>query len=402
MIAIFYILALLLTYFGWMSLRGGFAYLAHFRNELSKARSDYAPPATIFAPCRGLDEDLEKNLATLFHQDYPGYEIVFVVDSPDDAAVSVIRKLIASNSRSNVAARLIVAGKADGESQKVHNLRFATGEVSAESEVFAFVDSDARPNAHWLRALAAPLEDAEIGASSSYRWFISKRMTLASELRSVWNASIASALGPKLETNFCWGGSMAIRRDVFDRIDMRERWRGTLSDDFAMTRAMKAEGLAIHFVPSAMAASVENCSLRECVEFTTRQMKITRVYAAPLWKLAFMGAIIFNLVWFWAIANLFVYPVTSLAFIASAATLVVNFLLGAGKSQLRLIAVRLVLKEYERELKSQFWTQNTLWMISPLLFFYNCVAAALSREIIWRGIKYRLDSPERTTVKLLK
>jgi cellulose synthase/poly-beta-1,6-N-acetylglucosamine synthase-like glycosyltransferase len=103
-------------------------------------------------------------------------------------------------------------------------------------------------------------------------------MSFASELRSAWNASIASALGPNLKSNFCWGGSTAIRRDVFERIDMREKWRGTLSDDFAVTRAIKAAGLAIYFVPKALIASVESCTFKELFEFTNRQMKITRVY----------------------------------------------------------------------------------------------------------------------------
>ena len=115
-------------------------------------------------------------------------------------------------------------------------------------------------------------------------------------MRSAWNASIASALGPNTKTNFCWGGSMAIRRDVFERVGMREKWRGTLSDDFAVTRAMNEAGLPIVFVPQALTASVEDCSFREMLEFTTRQMKITRVYARPLWLLSFVGSAVFNAV----------------------------------------------------------------------------------------------------------
>src|SRR5437870_1718912 len=112
-------------------------------------------------------------------------------------------------------------------------------------------------------------------------------------MRSVWNASIASALGPNTTSNFCWGGSMAIRRDVFDAVDMREKWLGTLSDDFAVTRAMNAAGLPIVFVPRALTASVEDCSLSKAVEFTNRQMKITRVYAMPLWLISFVGSGLF-------------------------------------------------------------------------------------------------------------
>ncbi len=146
-----------------------------------------------------------------------------------------------------------------------------------------FVDSDARPDKNWLKNLIAPLRDEKIGCATGYRWFISGKRNFASEMLSVWNASIASALGANRKSNFCWGGSMALRRETFDKIKMRERWKGTLSDDFAVTRTMKENGLAIYFVPQALTVSIEDCSFKRLLEFTTRQMKITRVYASNLW-----------------------------------------------------------------------------------------------------------------------
>ena len=172
-----------------------------------------------------------------------------------------------------------------------------------KSEIFVFVDSDARPNENWLRNLIAPLRDEKIGCSTGYRWFISDKRNFASEMLSVWNASIASALGANRKTNFCWGGSMAMRRETFEKVKMRERWQGTLSDDFTVTRTMKEFGLPICFVPQALTASIENCSLKKLFEFTTRQMKITRVYAPNLWTASLIGSFLFNFVMIWAIFN---------------------------------------------------------------------------------------------------
>jgi ceramide glucosyltransferase len=369
---------------------------------------------------------LEENLLALFRQKFPRYEMIFVVDSETDEAVSLNDKLISRqgakalrNLKENsvslglCGAKLVVAGKAENEGQKVHNLREAVLHASDDSEVFVFVDSDARPSPAWLRNLIAPLGDKTIGAATAYRWFISKNFSFASEMRAVWNASIASALGANAKSNFCWGGSMAIRRETFEKIDMRERWRGTLSDDFAVTRALKAAKLPIYFVPRALAVSIENCSFRECLEFTTRQMKVTRTYAPDLWKMSFAGAALFNLVWMWGVFNLFFYSPGSLAFRFSIVSLflVSIFSIGKsqlrlaavrlvlkGKSQLRLAAVRLVLKDYEPALAKQFWTQNTLWIFSPALFFYNGFCALLSRRIVWRGIKYELISPVETAI----
>jgi cellulose synthase/poly-beta-1,6-N-acetylglucosamine synthase-like glycosyltransferase len=412
MIFVYYFFAAVLVFLSYKSLRGGIDYLNFYKKELAEPLPDFSPFVSIIAPCRGLDEDLEENLSALFRQNFPRYEVIFVVDSETDEAVKVIKNIIhhkdtentkKSNNKTSCssclcAAKLIVAGKAENESQKIHNLREAVSRVADESKIFVFVDSDARPSANWLKNLIAPLADEKIGAATGYRWFISKKISFAAEMRAVWNASIASALGANRKSNFCWGGSMAIRRETFEKIEMREKWRGTLSDDFAVTRAMKEAGLQIYFVPQALAVSVENCRWRELFEFTTRQMKITRVYAPQLWKMSFIGAALFNLVWAWGIINLFLYPAQSFAFWFSLAALFLISAFSTGKAWLRLKAVRLVLKDYENELKKQFWTQNTLWIFSPALFFFNCVCALLSRKIVWRGISYELVSPIETRV----
>ena len=411
MIFIFYLFAVILIYFSFKSLRGGIEYLNFFKREIAKSLSEFTPFVSIIAPCRGLDEDLEMNLDVLFRQNFPRYEVIFVVDSETDKAIAVIEKIIyrrdAETQRNIIknsafprfcGSKIIVAGKTVNESQKIHNLREAVLHVSAESQVFVFVDSDARPSEDWLRNLIAPLQNEKIGAATGYRWFISKKFSFASELRSVWNASIASALGANLNGNFCWGGSMAVRRETFEKLDLRERWRGTLSDDFVVTRVMKDANLQIYFVPQALTAAVENCTWRELLEFTTRQMKITRVYAQNLWIVSFIGAGLFNLVWLWSVFNIVFYSSASFVFWFSLFVLLINSAFSSGKSWLRLNAVKLVLKNYENDLKNQFWTQNTLWIFSSALFFYNSVCALLSRQIIWRGIGYELKSASETIV----
>ena len=121
-----------------------------------------------------------------------------------------------ASSRGTVASKLVVSGASRDSGQKVHNLIAAVRQMDQRAQVIAFVDTDARPHSEWLRWLVAPLRDEPRGASSSYRWFVPLTHNLASHIRSVWNASIASALGANVEKNFCWGGSTAIRRDTFE------------------------------------------------------------------------------------------------------------------------------------------------------------------------------------------
>jgi cellulose synthase/poly-beta-1,6-N-acetylglucosamine synthase-like glycosyltransferase len=283
MIYVLYILAMILVWFSYRSFRGGVEYLRYFKQELARPLSEWVPFATVIAPCKGLDEGLKKNLQALLAQDYPAYEVVFVVDDEADPAVSVITEII---SRNSTITKLVVASKAVDSSQKVENLREAVLHASASSEVFVFVDSDARPATDWLRHLVAPLADNGAGAATGYRWFISKKPSFSSELRNMWNASIASALGPNTKSNFCWGGSTAIRRETFERLNVREKWKGTLSDDFTVTRVMSEAGLKIYFVPQALTPTVENCSLAEMFEFTNRQMKIEKssIFRSCVWQ----------------------------------------------------------------------------------------------------------------------
>ncbi len=398
MIFVFYFLAAVLILLSLRSFLGGIEYLRYFKTEIAKPRSAYTPFLTIIAPCRGLDDGLADNLQALFDQSYPEHEIVFVVDDLGDPAVGVINEVCRNFANQRLKTKLVVAPKAIGCGQKVENLREAVLHAANASELFVFVDSDVRPTSDWLRHLAAPLEDKDTGASTGYRWFISKRPTFASELRSAWNASIASALGPNSRSNFCWGGSMAIRRDIFDHLDMRERWLGTLSDDLALTRELNQAGLPIIFVPQALTASIEDCTWIGMLEFTTRQIKITRVYASTLWLLSFLGSGLFNVVMIWAFLIVLFSAQNDIGVVAAISTIIIVTVLSTAKAWLRLNAVKLVLTDHSKKLKRQFWTQNSLWLLSPAIFFYNSLAALLSRRLKWRGTVYELKSPTETVI----
>ncbi|HUQ33399.1 MAG TPA: glycosyltransferase, partial [Pyrinomonadaceae bacterium] len=314
---VFYFFAALLILQSVISLRGGFHYLSYIRREMETREPAFTPYASVIAPCRGLDQGLRENLAALFRQDYPSYEIIFVTDDAQDSSLSVIKSLRREFGASgHVTSRIVVAGEANAAGQKVHNLRVAVGETDSKSEVFAFVDSDARPRAGWLRSLVAPLADERTGASTGYRWFIPIKGNFASRLRSVWNASIASALGAQGDKNFCWGGSTAIRREMFERARVMEEWEGAASDDFAMMRALRRAGLSIHFAPRCLTATHEDCGFGELLEFTTRQLKITRVYAKHFWQIVLASNFLFVLIFFGGLALAITRAALGLSFIA--------------------------------------------------------------------------------------
>lgn len=396
---LFYLFAAVVVWLGVDSLRGGFRYLAYVRREMEKGLPLYTPFASVIAPVRGLDQGLGDNIAALFCQDYPAYEIIFVTDRAEDPALVVIeemRRMFAG--REGLSARVVVAGAATGGGQKVHNLSVATGLVDAACRVLVFVDSDARVGKDWLRALVAPLSDERMGAATGYRWFIPVRGGFASHLRSVWNASIASALGERAEKNFCWGGSTAIRRETFQRANVMNYWRGALSDDFALMRALQAERLPVYFVPLCLTPSFEDCSLAELFEFTTRQLKITRVYAPHFWKAVLVGSLLFVAVFFGGIVLAATRAALGLSYTVPLLLIGVIFALGLGKAYVRFVAVTLALSAHRAQLRRGLWAHLLLWPFTSMLYLYNALAAALSRRIVWRGITYELKSPSETVI----
>jgi ceramide glucosyltransferase len=328
-------------------------------------------------------------------QDYTRYEVLFVFDCADDPAIEVVKQL---TSRSDIANAIVIAGPATDSGQKVHNLRTAVTRIDPASEVLVFVDTDARPGPQWLRQLVPPLADPALGASSGYRWFVPIKGGIASRLRGVWNASIASALGSDRTKNFCWGGSTAIRRATFEQLAISERWRGSVSDDFTLTRVLKEAKLPIHFTPNCLVASVGDCNFKELLEFTTRQIKITRVYASHLWLALLLGSALFTLVFFGGLVLLILQIVSGNFSFTLPIILCILFALGAAKAFIRWRAVNIPLAGYRSGLQRDLAAHLFLWPFASLLYFYNAVAAGCSRRIKWRGITYNLKSPTEAVI----
>jgi cellulose synthase/poly-beta-1,6-N-acetylglucosamine synthase-like glycosyltransferase len=396
---VFYFFAAIVIWLGILSLRGGLSFADYVRRETARPLPDFTPFVSVIAPCRGLEDGLRENLAALCQQNYPNYEIVFVTDRAGDPALNAVEDTLKNErKRARVSARTVIAGEAVDCGQKVHNLRAAVAEVSRQSEVLVFVDSDARPRADWLQSLVAPLVNEEIGAATGYRWFIPENGGLASQLRSVWNASIASALGESQDKNFCWGGSTAIRRATFERLKVSERWRGTVSDDFALTRVLQEAKLPIHFVPACLVASFGDCTAHELLEFTNRQLKITRVYAAHLWRPVLIGSLLFCAVFFGGLVLVVARAALQRPYFVPLALLLVIYALGAAKAYVRLKAVAIPLASYQKQLWRGLPAQLLLWPVASAIYLCNAVAAACSRRIKWRGITYELKSADEAVI----
>jgi ceramide glucosyltransferase len=388
-------LAALLILQGIFSLIEGIRFRAYVLSSLKTLPGHFTPKAAIISPCKGAESSLEDNLRALFEQDYPDYEIVFVIASNDDAARPIIERLIAQHLRPK--ARLVIAQANEGRSEKVNKLLAALDHTSFDSEAFVFVDSDARTHTAWLRALISELRDSRVGAATGYRWHIPERGGFWSALLSAWNGSVATTLGDHAR-NFAWGGSTAMLKATFERIDVRSRWQQALSDDYALTRAVRQAGLSIKFAPRCLLPSREDASFRQLLEFTTRQVTITRVYRPSVWWTGLISHLLFNSIFFGGLALLLVGVIRGADARLPVAMLAAIYLLGTIKGALRLGAARAILQADSREITGLWWMFCLLWPLVSILFLYNFVKSATTRRIEWRGIVYEMRSPTETIV----
>ena len=386
---LYYFLAAISCWIGIKSLLSGLRYARYVREETARPLVDYCPFVSVIAPTRGHEIGFVDNVKPLLNQAYPNYETIFVFDDPQDPSLLLAQQL---------GARTVISGPATDSGQKVHNLIAAVHEIDPRCEVIVFVDTDARPDENWLRQLVAPLANETLGASTGYRWFIPERGGLASRLRGVWNASVASALGADTSKNFCWGGSTAIRRSTFERLRVVDHWRGTVSDDFTITRVLKEAGLPIHFTPNCLVPSIGDCGWRELLEFTTRQIKITRVYAPHLWLPLLLGSSLFAIAFFGGVALLVTQILLGKSFVLTLGFLVLIFALGATKGFIRWRAISIPLAHYRAALRRDLAAHVCLWPFASLLYLYNAIVAGFSRRITWRGITYNLPSPNEAVI----
>jgi ceramide glucosyltransferase len=395
----FYILVILQIAVGLYSLWTGFEWFQMVRRRLGSHAGFYAPVTAVICPCKGNELGLEDNLKAITQFDYPSYEIYFSLATSLDPALKVVERVKAASKRP---VHIVIAGPPEECGEKVYNLRRAVEALPADKfEVIVFTDSDVRLNRGWLTKLVAPLQDARIGATTAYRWIIPSRSIgqggFASAMASAWNAAVATMLG-KEKDNFCWGGGAAIRRKTFDDAQVLEFWSGAVSDDFALTRALNEAGKPIVFCPECLAATPHPWTGTELLEFTTRQVVITRVYSTRMWALGMVSHLAYSLTLIYAFIVILTAMIGSDPWGQLALMALVAPLLAAMKGAMRTIAVSEVLPEWKAKLQEWGWAWMALAPIVPFLFSWNFIQSLLTKKIRWRGIRYELVSSNETRI----
>jgi len=355
----------------------------------------------LIVPCKGLDPDFQSNITSFFNQDYENHLLWFVVAEESDPAYSELCKLKEQLSQTSKArdVQIFVAGRGQSCSQKIHNLLYCYKRISDDIDILAFADSDACVRSDWLSHLVYPLRQPKNGVATGYRWFIPKKNNLATLALSALNAKVAQLLG-NTPFNQAWGGSMAIRVDVFRRLGLDKIWPKALSDDLSLSRAVKKAGMKVAFVPACLVASHESTTWPKLFEFSRRQFLITRIYAPKTWWFGLLSSL-YSVLGIWGAAGLAIYAATIQhknldLFVLVPVVFFVNQL---GRAILRQRTAEKLLRHERRAMRAACLADFlACWLWSLLLLFF-IISSAFGRTICWRGICYKLLGPTEIIVQ---
>ncbi|HWQ53569.1 MAG TPA: glycosyltransferase family 2 protein [Bryobacteraceae bacterium] len=333
------------------------------------------PPATVIVPVKGPDEGLRQNLAALAAQDYPDYELVVTAATAADIPAGVLPSGV----------KVAVGRTGDPEaSEKIRNLLAGVRASRKGSQVLAFADSDGMVGRGWLRALAAPLAEPGTGAATGYRWHVPEPAGCWPLLRSVWDAVAAGSLGPG-GNRFAWGGSMAIRKDTFFEAKVAEFWKSAVSDDYALSAAVRRAGLRIAFAPAAMAGSAETVRAGGFFRWARRQLVITRVHDPGLWWTALAAHVVYCGGMTAAAAAL------AMGRVEGAVALGLQLIPGMVKGAWRARLARESMPECGDWFRRHGWAHTWCIPLATWLWLAALLTSSFGRSIEWRGRRYRLE-----------
>lgn len=212
-------------------------------SNLSETPSDL-PPVSILKPLHGDEPMLEAALASFCTQDYPCYQIVFGVHGHDDTAIAVVERLRSRFPKVEI--DLVIGDAAHGINHKVSNL--INMYPSARHDVIVMADSDIHAGHDYLRTLIQPLLADKTGLVTTLYAGLPASMSLvrrfgAAQINHFFMPGVL--LSRMLGREDCLGATMALRRDILDRIGGLEALVRHVADDAVLGHKVKELGLHV-------------------------------------------------------------------------------------------------------------------------------------------------------------
>ncbi len=221
-----------------------FHLLARQQAEAASRLGDNLPFVSVLKPFHGMEPQLEANLESFFHQDYPEYEILMAVDNENDAALELLRAVGARHPERP--SRIVVCGEPAWPNPPAWAFSRIAEEARAESLVTS--DSDVIVAPDYLRQVVPPLLEKNTGMSTCvYRglstggfWSLMDAIGMSVEMTAGvvianWMEGMKFGLGP----------TIVVRRDALDAIGGYRATGEYFSNDFVTGSFIAAKGFDV-------------------------------------------------------------------------------------------------------------------------------------------------------------
>ena len=252
-----------------------------FFRKYEEPPSGFTPPLSVLKPMHGSYRDTYGNLASFCRQDYPGYELLFGVNSADDPSVTVIRRLMAEFP--GVPIRLTIGTSSmkpgstpSGSNDKV--VKLCRLEHEARYGVLVVSDGDIRVEPDYLRRVATRFRDPRVGVVTSlYRGNTESNLWSELEDLSLTTDFLAGVLvARKLGVKFALGATMAVRREALAAIGGFGALADAAADDHELGRRAAANGFTVGLAETVPETECDTRDLRSYFRHHLRWAVVTR------------------------------------------------------------------------------------------------------------------------------
>jgi len=346
-----------------------------------------APSMTVIRPVKGLDTGAEDNIRAFLEMEYPGrLELLFVVDSEEDPAYPVIRRLVAEHRTTAQRVEILLSGSPPpGRTGKLNAM--LAGVAAATGELLAFNDSDSRPTKDLLgRLVSELLARPDAGCTFAPVFAASDRPTAGDVgyellLNAWYGPTVSWAAQPRGELNFIMGQLMVCRREALEAVGGVGVAQGHFVDDMYIGRALWEAGW-------------KNVVIETPLRIVTGGMgplQFLRTFRR--WFLFSEGGLSLRFTW----------PNWVRGVSCWIAWAVLGIALAAGRPGPALVAALAIAfsvytqASLQRAYHGPRIAVHQLWVpaIIPLLGGMVAIAARLNRRVDWRGRSYDLDAEAR-------
>ncbi len=340
-------------------------------------------PVVIIAPVKGHTPHLKSFLDFVLNQDYSDYRVIFVTESTADTAHQAIKARLDLDSSNPCEASLVVAGLSQHCGQKVHNQLAALKILTEEDDIIALIDSDTNGPNNWLACLVFSLNAGQADFTSSNRWFLPMRPTLATRIPTLIAISADALLKPGRRM-LLWGGSMAMTRAVYDELDLYSGISGSLNDDIQITHLAIQSNKCMRYARSVATLTPINYNWAGLIKFGRRQYFQLRIYRPPLWWTLVLILAIYVAGFSACVIQLTMGNLLMLIPLSMAA----GFGMARDSVRLQIIHERFTEPETQKKLDRSLRRSFLLDPFVHGLHLLIMLSTAFGRKISWSGIRY--------------